>query len=91
MKIKELIAELQKYDPEMEVFLYNGMDEGDAPVCAVQEVGTAFYCKGDSAVEDYLYENRGKRVLVLHDDYYFASTDKDIYYELDFPREGELI
>lgn len=91
MKVKELIAELQKHDSEMEVFLYNGLDEGDAPVYTVQEVGTAFYCKDDSVVEDYLFNNRGKRALVLHDDYYFSSTDKDIYYELDFPEEGELI
>ena len=89
MKVKELIAELQKHDFEMEVFLYNGLDEGDAPICTVQEVGTAFYCKGDSMIEDYLYNNRGKRALVLHDDYYSVSIDKDIYYKLNFLEEGE--
>ena len=87
MKVKELIAELQKHDPEMHVFLYSGMDEGDAPIHSVQEVGTHFYCKGDSIIEAFLHAYKGERALVLHDEYDYATTDKEFYNKLEFPKE----
>ena len=89
MTVKQLIEELQKHDPNMRVFLYSGMDEGDAPIHSVQEVGTHFYCKGDSVVEEFLRAYRGEKALVLHDDYYFATTDKELYDQMEFPEEEQ--
>ena len=87
MRVKELIAELQKHDPEMHVFLYSGMDKGDAPIHFVQEVGTHFYCKGDSIVEAFLYAYKDERALVLHDEYDYATTENKFYNKLEFPKE----
>ena len=92
MKIKELIAKLAIYDPEMEVFLYNTLDEGDAPALFVDEVGTHMYCKGDSCVREHLAEHPGTRVLLIHDNVYAVKEEDALgfyYSHLEFPNPDE--
>jgi hypothetical protein len=49
MKVKELIAQLQEHDPELEVFGYNGLDEGGGIVWKTHKrEGEFHYCKGDA-------------------------------------------
>lgn len=69
MKVGKLISILKKYDPDMQVFTYNSLDEGDGLVTGVKVVSAPedmFYSQGDSYVEDYL-SRRDKPVLVIHD------------------------
>ena len=73
----EIIAALSKFPEDTPVFLYNDLDEGDAPVeiCEIFpgpiiEDGAEYvphYCKGDSYVERY-WEEQGKGpVIYLRD------------------------
>ena len=70
MKVKELIAELKKLDPEMPVFMYIGIDEADGAVAKVRVVKTkrgAQYCQGDSMVLEHFEESK-EPVAVLYDE-----------------------
>lgn len=73
----EIIRALSQFPPNTPVFLYNDLDEGDAPVeiCEIFpgpiiEDGAEYvphYCKGDSYVERY-WEEQGKGpVIYLRD------------------------
>ena len=73
----EIIRALSQFPPNTPVFLYNDLDEGDAPVeiCEIFpgpiiEDGAEYvphYCKGDSYVERY-WEGQGKGpVIYLRD------------------------
>lgn len=86
MKVKELLAELAKYDLEMPVFFYDGDEEADANIIYVQEVGTHMYCKGDSWVEEYFRDHPDKRAVVLHNDRYI-NENKDLYLKSEMEEE----
>lgn len=79
MKVKDLIAELAKHDPEMEVFLYNELDEGDAETLYVQECGTPPGCQGDSFALEYLTFHPGERVVVIHNDWWVYQHQEDYF------------
>ena len=85
--VKELIEKLQKYDPNMPVFCYNGNHEEDNPIEFIHEVGTHMYCKSDSYVEEYLGENPLKKVLLLHNNSWAVKDGKldNFYSEFEFP------
>ena len=40
-----------------------------------------------SIVKAFLYAYKGERALVLHDEYDYATTDKELYNKLEFPKE----
>jgi len=70
MKVKELIAKLEKLDPEMPVFMYIGIEEADGALDKVKVVKTkrgAQYCKGDSMILEHFEESK-EPVVVLYDD-----------------------
>lgn len=86
MKVKELIAELTKMDPEAEIFIYSELDEGDGYAEYVQECGTPPYCQGDSYVRKYMAEHPNERVVIIHNDT-FVANHPTMYY--DFEEESE--
>ena len=73
----EIIRGLAQFPPNTPVFLYNDLDEGDAPVeiCEIFpgpiiEDGAEYvphYCKGDSYVERYWKEQGKGPVIYLRD------------------------
>ena len=73
----EIIRALSQFPPNTPVFLYNDLDEGDAPVeiCEIfpgpiVEDGAEYvphYCKGDSYVDRYWREQGKVPVIYLRD------------------------
>ena len=73
----EIIAALSKFPANTPVFLYNELDESDAPIeiCEIFpgpiiEDGVEYiphYCKGDSYVEQYWKEQGKGPVIYLRD------------------------
>lgn len=61
MKVKELIEQLQKCDPELPVFFYDMIEECDGAVLYVDQVDSRFPVKGDSAIEMY-YDRHPKEM-----------------------------
>lgn len=65
MKVKDLINELRKHDPEAEVIMYHNTEECDGVVDYTEAVNNVdedtldkHYCKGFSVVEDnYISKN----------------------------------
>ena len=74
---EEIIRALSQFPPNTPVFLYNDLDEGDAPVeiCEIFpgpiiEDGAEYvphYCKGDSYVKRYWEEHGKGPVIYLRD------------------------
>ena len=69
MKVKDLINELRKHDPEAEVIMYHNTEECDGVVEYTEAVNhvslynlDAHYCKGFSVVEDNYI---GKNIVYL--------------------------
>ena len=73
MRVKELIKELQKCDPELSVFFYDAIEECDGVVLYVDEMESRFPVKGDSAIEmyyDHYPEEMNKKFVVLNNHAY---------------------
>ena len=87
MKVKELLAELAKYDLEMPVFFYDTCEEADANIKYVQEVGTPLYCKGDSWVEEYFRDHPDKRTVVMLHNSKHINENKDLYAKSEIEEE----
>lgn len=66
MTLGELREATKDMPDDIKVFIYNQLDEGDAPVDVAEIISEPFYCKGDSMIEAYM-EKHGKPVLVLRD------------------------
>ena len=88
MKVKELIAELAKINPEAQVFIYSELDEGDAYAEFVQECGTPPYCQGDSMAREYMMDHPGERVVVIHNDHWVAEKP-EVYFEFEKEEEDD--
>jgi hypothetical protein len=53
MKVSQLIEKLSKCDPNLDVYMYNSLDEGGGNVDDVEQTFEQFpYCKADPPVMD---------------------------------------
>ena len=63
----EIICALSQFPPNTPVFLYNDLDEGDAPVEVCEIFPGPHYCKGDSYVERHWEEHGKGPIIYLRD------------------------
>lgn len=73
MRVKELIEQLQKCDPELPVFFYDVIEECDGMVLYADQLEGRFPVRGDSAIDMYYDrhpEDMDKDFVVLHNHVY---------------------
>lgn len=81
MKVKELIEQLQKCDPELPVFFYDMIDECDGMVMYVDQMEGHFPVRSDSIIDMY-YDDHPEKIgeeFVVLNNHTFAHREAKKY------------
>ena len=78
MRVKELIEQLQKCDPELPFFFYDIIEECDGLVLYADQMESRFPVKGNSAIEmyfDHHPEEINKGFVILNNHVFLHKED----------------